>query len=125
MRPRRYGSSSDNLASLRMFESINCSGVDLSRERRLGSLKGFFRALIRKKHWRGLKPWKTRYEIREARSRTHQRLQRRGRGREPVRELQRQERRRYLRERRERGPRRVRARQAAPRLRSGQAQAET
>src|ERR1700723_556378 len=95
MRPRRYGSSSDNLAILRVFESINCGGVDLSRGRESGSLKGFFRAWIKKKRWRGLKPWKTRYGIRAARSQTHRRPQRKSQRRELALELLRRERRGY------------------------------
>src|ERR1700733_13441324 len=116
MRPRRYGSSSDNLATLRVFESINCGGVDLSRGRESGSLKGFFRAWIKKKHWRGLKPWKTRYGIRAARSQTHRRPQRKSRRRELAPGLPQRELRRYLRVRRERA-RRLRSEQAQQPLR--------
>src|SRR5580700_3701709 len=82
MRAKRFGSNLGRAGKLRLSELINCSGADLNLERRLESLKGFFRALTKKKHWRGLRPWKTKFGIpprrasRVARSRMHRRQQR-------------------------------------------------
>src|SRR5580700_8711941 len=87
MRAKRFGSNLGRAGKLRLSELINCSGADLNLERRLESLKGSFRALTKKKHWRGLKPWKTKFGIRAARSQTHQRLQRKNQRKERALEL--------------------------------------
>src|ERR1700693_3733190 len=101
MRPKRFGSNLGRAGKLRLSELINCSGADLSLERRLESLKGFFRALTKTKHWRGLKPWKTKFGIRAARSQTHQRLQRKNQRKERALELRWWERRQFRLTRRE------------------------
>src|SRR5580692_4564649 len=69
MRRKRFGSSLGKQEKSKASALTICNGVDCSRERGLGSREGFFHARRRRKYWRGLKPWKTRYGIREVRSR--------------------------------------------------------